>query len=70
MERGRPVSRLECRRSDCMESATDGFGLQHPDVRLWPDFTEPVERVGKSLLLYYVPPHPELRKKLVLLLRE
>jgi 4-amino-4-deoxy-L-arabinose transferase-like glycosyltransferase len=33
-----------------------GFRLQQPDVRLWPDFTKPVERVGKSILLYYVPP--------------
>jgi 4-amino-4-deoxy-L-arabinose transferase-like glycosyltransferase len=33
-----------------------GFRLQKPDVRLWPDFTKPVERVGKSILLYYVPP--------------
>jgi 4-amino-4-deoxy-L-arabinose transferase-like glycosyltransferase len=35
-----------------------GFRLQQPDVRLWPDFTKPVERVGKSILLYYIPPQP------------
>ena len=33
-----------------------GFRLQQPDVRLWPDYTKPVERVGKSILLYYIPP--------------
>lgn len=33
-----------------------GFRLQQPTVRLWPDYVKPVERVGNSILLYYVPP--------------
>lgn len=33
-----------------------GFRLQQPNVRLWPDYVKPVERVGKSILLYYIPP--------------
>ena len=32
-----------------------GLGDEHPEVTLWPDRTKPLERVGKSILLYYFP---------------
>jgi hypothetical protein len=33
------------------------FGLfsEHPEAIFWPDRVKPVERVGKSILLYYFP---------------
>lgn len=33
------------------------FGLndRHPEIRPWPDIVKPTERVGHSILLYYVP---------------
>ena len=36
------------------------FGLfsQYPQLKLWPDRYKPVERVGKSILLWYFPPAP------------
>jgi hypothetical protein len=38
----------------------DRMGLMsdHPGERTWPDFVKPTERVGRSILLYYVPPQP------------
>ncbi len=33
-----------------------GLQMSEPDVRVWPDFVKPTERVGRSILLYYVPP--------------
>jgi hypothetical protein len=33
-----------------------GLYLTQPDAVLWPDRFQPVERVGKSILLYYFPP--------------
>ena len=34
------------------------FGLlnRHPNYKLWPDRYQPVEKVGKTILLYYFPP--------------
>ena len=36
------------------------FGLfsEHPEAIFWPDRVKPVERVGKSILLYYFPERP------------
>ena len=33
-----------------------GLRMQEPDAKLWPDSTKPVERVGKSILLFYSAP--------------
>jgi hypothetical protein len=33
-----------------------GLSWREQDQRTWPDFFKPTERVGKSILLYYVPP--------------
>ncbi len=35
-----------------------GLRMQEPHTRVWPDFVKPVERVGSSILLYYIPPAP------------
>ncbi len=35
-----------------------GLRMQEPHARVWPDFVKPVERVGSSILLYYIPPRP------------
>jgi Dolichyl-phosphate-mannose-protein mannosyltransferase len=35
-----------------------GLIFDHPGERTWPDFVKPTERVGRSILLYYVPPQP------------
>ena len=35
-----------------------GLMLERPGERTWPDFLKPTERVGRSILLYYVPPQP------------
>jgi hypothetical protein len=32
-----------------------GLYEKHPEIRLWPDLVKPTERVGHSILLYYVP---------------
>lgn len=32
-----------------------GFAGSHPELTLWPDVIPPAERVGKSILLWYVP---------------
>jgi len=34
----------------------------HPEVTLWPDRTEPGERVGKGVMLYYFPTREEQRR--------
>jgi hypothetical protein len=37
----------------------DRMGLvASPEERTWPDFVKPNERVGRSILLYYIPPQP------------
>ena len=33
-----------------------GFLNTHPELTLWPEIVPPTERVGKSILLWYVPP--------------
>ena len=33
-----------------------GLHMQEPNARLWPDAAKPVERVGRSILLYYFAP--------------
>jgi 4-amino-4-deoxy-L-arabinose transferase-like glycosyltransferase len=35
-----------------------GLRLQEPNTKVWPDFVKPVERVGSSIYLYYIPPQP------------
>ena len=35
-----------------------GLRMQEPHTRVWPDFVKPAERVGSSILLYYIPPRP------------
>jgi hypothetical protein len=30
--------------------------MQEPGTKVWPDFMKPTERVGRSILLYYVLP--------------
>jgi len=32
-----------------------GLRREHPDIKLWPDVIPPTERVGKGVLLYFVP---------------
>jgi hypothetical protein len=32
-----------------------GLGDRYPQMTLWPDRTKPLERVGRSILLYYFP---------------
>jgi hypothetical protein len=39
----------------CWKELRLGLGDKHPEAALWPDRIEPTERVGKSMLLYYVP---------------
>jgi hypothetical protein len=39
----------------CWKELRLGLGDLHPEAALWPDRFEPTERVGKSMLLYYVP---------------
>jgi hypothetical protein len=35
------------------------MGLAFGDTApTWPDFVKPTERVGRSILLYYIPPQP------------
>ena len=36
-----------------------GLMMRAPNARVWPDFIKPVERVGSSILLYYIPAHPQ-----------
>ncbi len=36
-----------------------GLRMDEPKTRVWPDFVKPVERVGSSILLYYLPPAPQ-----------
>ncbi|MCU1272909.1 MAG: glycosyl transferase, family 39 [Bryobacterales bacterium] len=36
-----------------------GLRMQEPGTRVWPDFMKPTERVGTSILLYYVPPQSQ-----------
>jgi 4-amino-4-deoxy-L-arabinose transferase-like glycosyltransferase len=38
-----------------------GRSSSEKDQRTWPDFFKPTERVGKSILLYYVPPRAARR---------
>jgi hypothetical protein len=33
-----------------------GLRMTRRDLRLWPDRYRPMERVGKTILLYYFPP--------------
>ena len=35
-----------------------GLPVDDPNGRTWPDVVKPAERVGRSILLYYVPPQP------------
>ena len=35
-----------------------GLFDRYPQLTLWPDVTPPLERVGKSMLLWYFPPGP------------
>jgi hypothetical protein len=35
-----------------------GLPVDDPNGRTWPDVVKPTERVGRSILLYYVPPQP------------
>jgi hypothetical protein len=39
----------------CWKELRLGLGDRYPEVALWPDRVAPTERVGKSMLLYYVP---------------
>jgi hypothetical protein len=39
----------------CWKELRLGLGDEHPEVTLWPDRAKPLERVGKSILLYYFP---------------
>jgi hypothetical protein len=38
-----------------------GLQMQEPNTKVWPDVIKPVERVGKSILLYYIPPQAPAR---------
>lgn len=29
---------------------------EHPEIRIWPDYFKPTERIGKGILLWYFPP--------------
>ena len=33
-----------------------GLQMHDPTAQTWPDLIQPTERIGKSILLYYVPP--------------
>ena len=33
-----------------------GLPIDDPNGRTWPDVVKPTERVGRSILLYYIPP--------------
>jgi hypothetical protein len=33
-----------------------GLQLHNPEIKMWPDFVQPQERVGETILLYYFPP--------------
>ena len=35
-----------------------GLPIDDPNGRTWPDVVKPTERVGRSILLYYIPPQP------------
>jgi hypothetical protein len=39
----------------CWKELRLGLGDKHPEAALWPDRIAPTERVGKSILLYYMP---------------
>jgi len=39
-----------------------GLQLDQPELRPWPDFVQPTERVGRTILLYYVPPQPNSQR--------
>jgi hypothetical protein len=39
----------------CWKELRLGLGDRYPEAALWPDRIAPTERVGKSMLLYYVP---------------
>jgi hypothetical protein len=39
----------------CWKELRLGLGDDHPEVTLWPDRIKPLERIGKSILLYYSP---------------
>jgi hypothetical protein len=36
-----------------------GLAINDPNERTWPDVVKPTERVGRSILLYYVPPQQQ-----------
>jgi hypothetical protein len=38
-----------------------GLQMHKPNVKVWPSRIKPVERVGKSILLYYIPPRAPAR---------
>lgn len=38
-----------------------GLQMEQPDIRPWPDLVQSTERVGRTILLYYVPPEPSPR---------
>jgi 4-amino-4-deoxy-L-arabinose transferase-like glycosyltransferase len=35
-----------------------GLQMNDPTAQTWPDLIPPTERIGKSILLYYIPPQP------------
>ena len=35
-----------------------GLQMHDPTAQTWPDLIPPTERIGKSILLYYIPPQP------------
>jgi len=35
-----------------------GLQMNDPTAQTWPDLIAPTERIGKSILLYYIPPQP------------
>jgi 4-amino-4-deoxy-L-arabinose transferase-like glycosyltransferase len=35
-----------------------GLQMNDPTAQTWPDLIKPTERIGKSILLYYIPPEP------------
>ena len=35
-----------------------GLQMHDPTAQTWPDLIQPTERIGKSILLYYIPPAP------------
>jgi len=36
-----------------------GLQMNDPTAKTWPDLIQPTERIGKSILLYYIPPEAE-----------